>query len=139
MLKSEAHQYSFMSTLYNKIPKNHILRAINSAISLSFINDYLKENENNPKAKETIKEAKEVLNSELFIEQKGIRSLIDKDARVGHKSKTESFFGYKAEYCLTTNSELITAILVKMQVCTINIVNLLKQMNLKKYIKCVQE
>lgn len=271
MLKTEAHQYSFMSILYNKIPKNHILRAINSAISLSFINDYLKdsycsnfgrpakepemmmrililqklynlsdervieclhtdlafmwfiginpeddiphasllskfrttrlkdsdlddiiceiirqcidkkiisdtagisddathilanttkktperimkhlirkifksvenenytipdyeqiedheeakkvmkealeqtikENEDNPKAKETIKEAKEVLNSELFIEQKGIRSLIDKDARVGHKSKTETFFGYKAEYCLTTGSELITAI-----------------------------
>lgn len=274
MLKTEAHQYSFMSILYNKIPKNHILRSINSAISLSFINDLLKdaycsnfgrpakepemmmrililqklynlsdervieclhtdlafmwfiginpeddiphasllskfrttrlkdtdlddiiceiikqcidkkiisdtagisddathilanttkktperimkhlirkifksvengnytipdyeqienheeakkvmkealeetikENENDPKAKEAIKEAKEVLDSELFIEQKGIRSLVDKDARVGHKSKTESFFGYKAEYCLTTDSELITAIDVK--------------------------
>lgn len=43
MLKSEVHQLNFSSILYNKIPKNHILRGINSAISLSFINDMLKD------------------------------------------------------------------------------------------------
>ncbi len=55
-------------------------------------------------------EAKEILESDLFIEQKGIRSLVDKDARVGYKSKTQSFYGYKAEFCQTTDGGLITSI-----------------------------
>jgi hypothetical protein len=55
-------------------------------------------------------EAKEILESDLFIEQKGIRSLVDKDARVGHKSKTQSFYGYKAELCQTTDGGLIASI-----------------------------
>lgn len=64
-------------------------------------------------AQDEVKEAKEVLDSELFIEQKGIRSLIDKDARIGHKSQTQDFFGYKMEYCQTSENELITAVTVK--------------------------
>lgn len=71
------------------------------------------DNENNLKAKDEIQEAKELLASPLFIEQKGIRSIIDKDARVGHKSQTENFFGYKAEYCQTTDGELITSLNVE--------------------------
>jgi transposase len=59
------------------------------------------------------KEAQEILESDLFIEQKGIRSLIDKDARVGYKSKTQSFYGYKAELCQTTDGSLITSITVE--------------------------
>ena len=59
------------------------------------------------------KEAQEILESDLFIEQKGIRSLIDKDARVGYKSKTQSFYGYKAEICQTTDGNLITSITVE--------------------------
>ena len=43
MLKSEAHQYNFLSVLYNRIPEKHILKRINSAISLSFINELLKD------------------------------------------------------------------------------------------------
>ena len=43
MLKSEAHQLNFLSVLYNKIPEKHILKRINSAISLSFINELLKD------------------------------------------------------------------------------------------------
>ena len=78
-----------------------------------YLEDVIENNKNNPKAEEEIKEAKEILESPLFIEQKGIRSLIDKDARVGHKSQTESFYGYKAEYCQTTDSELITAVKVE--------------------------
>ncbi len=58
-------------------------------------------------------EAKEILASDLFIEQKGIRSLVDKDARVGHKSKTQNFFGYKAEICQTTDGGLITSVTVE--------------------------
>ena len=42
-------------------------------------------------------EAKDVLSDEKFILQKGWRSLSDKDARVGNKSKTQQFYGYKAE------------------------------------------
>jgi len=53
--------------------------------------------------------AREVLDSPLFIEQKGIRSLTDMDARVGYKTKTDSFFGYKMEYIMTTDG-LITAV-----------------------------
>ena len=78
-----------------------------------YIEEVIKNNEDNPKAQTEIEEAKEILGSPLFIEQKGIRSLIDKDARVGYKSQTEPFFGYKAEYCQTTNGELITAVKVE--------------------------
>lgn len=60
-----------------------------------------------------VKEAEEVLNSDLFIEQRGIRSLIDKDARVGHKSQTQNFFGFKMEFSQTTENELITAVNVE--------------------------
>lgn len=56
-------------------------------------------------------DAEAVLNSELFIEQRGIRSLQDRDARVGSKSKTQQFFGYKDEYMMT-NSGIITAVTV---------------------------
>ena len=43
MLKLEAHQFNFLSILYNRIPEKHILKRINSAISLSFINELLKD------------------------------------------------------------------------------------------------
>ena len=62
---------------------------------------------------EAVKQAREILESDLFIEQKGIRSLVDKDARVGYKSKTQSFYGYKAELCQTTDGSLITSITVE--------------------------
>ena len=60
-------------------------------------------------APEATADAKAVLESDLFIEQKGVRSLQDRDARVGSKSRTHQFFGYKDEYVLT-NSGLITAV-----------------------------
>ena len=66
--------------------------------------------ESGGQAEEEVALAREVLDSPLFIEQKGIRSLADMDARVGYKSKTESFFGYKMEYALTTEGRLITAV-----------------------------
>jgi transposase len=62
---------------------------------------------------QAVEEAREILASDLFIEQKGIRSLVDKDARVGYKSKTQSFYGYKAELCQTTDGSLITSIIVE--------------------------
>ena len=52
-----------------------------------------------------IDEAKEILADERFIIQRGLRSLVDKDARVGKKSKNESFYGYKAEYTMLAEEE----------------------------------
>lgn len=62
------------------------------------------------KTEAAIEEAKEILSDEKFLLQKGVRSLSDKDARVGSKSKTDQFFGYKAEFTMTTDERLITAI-----------------------------
>ena len=66
--------------------------------------------ENHPKTKELIENAKEILKDPKFIEQKGVRSIVDQDARVGHKSKTQHFFGYKTEYMITTEERIITAV-----------------------------
>ncbi len=43
MLRTKPHQLSFYSSLYHKIPKNHILKRINSAINLNFVNNALKD------------------------------------------------------------------------------------------------
>ena len=59
-----------------------------------------------------IDEAEKVLSDEKFILQKGQRSLSDPDARVGSKSKTETFFGYKAEFTMTADERIITAMTV---------------------------
>lgn len=56
-----------------------------------------------------ISEAKEVLSDEKFILQKGLRSLSDKDARVGNKSKTKQYLGYKTEFTMTADERIITA------------------------------
>ncbi len=61
---------------------------------------------------ESVKEAREVLDSELFMEQKGIRSLQDKDARGGRKDHTTIFFGYKNEYIMTEEG-IITGLTVQ--------------------------
>lgn len=55
-----------------------------------------------------IAEAKDVLSVKSSL-QKGLRSLSDKDARVGNKSKTQQFYGYKAEYTMTADERIITA------------------------------
>ena len=68
--------------------------------------------ENCPRIKEIIENAKEILDDPKFIAQKGIRSLVDQDARVGHKSKTDHFFGYKTEYMITTEDRITTAVMV---------------------------
>lgn len=60
----------------------------------------------------TIENAKHIIEDPKFMEQRGIRSIVDQDARVGHKSKTEHFFGYKTEYIITTEERIITAVTV---------------------------
>ena len=62
------------------------------------------------KAAAAIEEAKDVLADEKFLLQKGLRALSDKDARVGSKSKTSQFFGYKTELTMTADERLITAV-----------------------------
>ena len=62
------------------------------------------------KTNEAAREARDILSDEKFIPQKGVRSLSDKDARVGFKSKTDNFFGYKTEFMITNEERIITAI-----------------------------
>jgi transposase len=62
------------------------------------------------KTDEIIEKAKEILADPKFINQKGIRSLIDEDARVGRKSKTQDFYGYKTEFVMTTEERIITSV-----------------------------
>jgi len=61
---------------------------------------------------QAIAQARGILNDEKFILQKGVRSLADTDARVGNKSKTSQFYGYKSEIMMTTDERIITAVSV---------------------------
>ena len=66
-----------------------------------------------PMAQETediITQAKDIVSDPKFIVQKGARSIIDEDARVGRKSKTDRFYGYKTEFMMTTDENIITAV-----------------------------
>lgn len=63
-----------------------------------------------PKTQEMINKAKEILSDPKFIEQKGLRSLVDEDARVGYKTKTDSFFGYKVEFAMISQERIITTV-----------------------------
>lgn len=67
------------------------------------------ESENLPETKAIMDNAREVLCDPKFMEQKGVRSLVDQEARVGHKSKTKRFFGYKTEFMMLTEAKLILA------------------------------
>lgn len=69
--------------------------------------------EEHPITTKLIENAKEIINDPKFIEQKGVRSIVDQDARVGHKSRTDHFFGYKSEFMLTTKGKLITAMVIE--------------------------
>ncbi|CAM3565280.1 hypothetical protein GCM10009865_09000 [Aeromicrobium ponti] len=83
------------------------------AVMKDFIEETIKsvkenvEIEQAPKTKKVLENAKEILQDPKFIEQKGVRSIVDQDARVGHKSKTAHFFGYKTEYIITTEDRII--------------------------------
>lgn len=62
------------------------------------------------KTNEMIKKTKEIMNDPKFMHQKGVRSIIDEDARVGRKSKSQDFFGYKTEFVMTTEERIITSV-----------------------------
>ena len=63
-----------------------------------------------PQTQDALTEAKKIMSDEKFMLQKGIRSLVDQDARVGYKSKTDSFFGYKVEFAMIPKERIITAV-----------------------------
>lgn len=88
-----------------KVMKNYLEKKIEE------VEDIVNKEEN-PKTAEVLENAKEILEDPKFIEQKGVRSIVDQDARVGHKSRTEHFFGYKTEYMMTTDERIITAVTV---------------------------
>ncbi len=52
--------------------------------------------------------AKQIVQEERLLSQKGVLSAIDPDARFGWKSNTKSFFGYKEHFAIT-EEEIITA------------------------------
>jgi len=60
---------------------------------------------------EKIRIAKDIVEDERLLANKGIMSAIDPDARFGWKSNTKSFFGYK-EHIAMTEEEIITALKV---------------------------
>ena len=68
------------------------------------------DSETMPRTKTLLDEAKKIIEEPQFILQKGIRSLVDQDARVGHKSKTDSFYGYKVEFAMIPEERIITAV-----------------------------
>lgn len=68
--------------------------------------------ESTPKTKKVIENAKEILKDPKFMEHNGVRSIVDQEARVGHKSKTMQFYGYKTEFIITTEQGIITAVRV---------------------------
>ena len=106
MLKDKNNQLSIYSILYNKIPKNHteakqtMKEYLESQIQIF---ENIIDPEIQSKTLELIENAKEILDDPKFIEQRGVRSIIDQEARVGHKTKTDHFFGYKTEFAMTTD------------------------------------
>lgn len=86
------------TTMENYI--NNLVESVENTIDPSTI----------PKTKQSIEKVKEILSDPKFILQKGIRSLVDEDARVGYKSKTDSFFGYKVEFAMIPEERIITAL-----------------------------
>ncbi|MGD6968054.1 IS1182 family transposase [Rossellomorea vietnamensis] len=66
--------------------------------------------ESTPKVRKLLENAKTIVSDPKFMEQKGVRSIVDQEARVGHKSKISHFFGYKTEFMLTTEDRFITAV-----------------------------
>lgn len=91
--KIEKHQHA------KQVMKQYLEQVIEQAAP------FAKDNTNR-----AIAESKEVLSDERFLLQKGLRSLVDKDARVGYKSKTDRFYGYKNEFMMTTDERIITAV-----------------------------
>lgn len=97
---------------YKEIEDHTIAKSTMKEYLEKLIDDIENQSNTGVKTEQAISEAKEILSDPKFIQQKGIRSLVDKDARVGYKSKTDSFYGYKTEFSLVTEERIITAVKV---------------------------
>ncbi len=85
-------------------------------VMVAYVNDVIKEVESaagdeiSDKTTEAIEQGQEIMADPKFLAHKGARSLIDTDARVGHKTKFDRFFGYKTEFIMTSKEHIITAV-----------------------------
>ncbi|MGJ9386221.1 transposase, partial [Salipaludibacillus sp. CF4.18] len=96
---------------YKEIPNHHEAKAVMKNYLETVIEQLdQKIPGKESKTAEKIKQAKEILLDPKFMNQKGVRSIIDEDARVGRKSKTQSFYGYKTELVMTTDERIITSV-----------------------------
>ena len=59
-----------------------------------------------------IAKGKSLMYDPEFLAMRNQLSLIDEDARIGHKTKEKMFFGYKAEFTMLTDDNIITAVSV---------------------------
>lgn len=62
-----------------------------------------------PRAQKMVSKAQEIMSDPKFLMNKGMRSLVDEDARVGRKSKEDTFYGYKSEFMMTSAERIITS------------------------------
>ena len=96
---------------YQEIADHREAKAVMKDYLLNVMNLVEKQASNhNQNTKESIQKAQKILADPKFINQKGIRSLIDEDARVGRKSRTQDFYGYKTEFVMTTKERIITSV-----------------------------
>lgn len=99
---------------YKKIEDHKVAKEVMKEYLETIIEEAEKESEVIPngtnKTREIIEKAKDILADPKFMNQKGVRSLIDEDARVGCKSKNQNYFGYKTEFTMTTKERLITSV-----------------------------
>jgi transposase len=96
---------------YKEIPDHQKAKAVMKDYLETVINKVeTQASAKDQKTGEIIQKAKEIVDDPKFINQKGVRSIIDEDARVGRKSKTQDFFGYKTEFVMTTDERIITSV-----------------------------
>ncbi len=96
---------------YQEILDHREAKAVMKDYLLNVMNLVEKQVSNNDQnTKESIQKAQKILADPKFLNQKGILSLIDENARVGRKSKTQDFYGYKTEFVMTTDERIITSV-----------------------------
>lgn len=62
------------------------------------------------RVKDLIKKGRSLIYDSEFLSMRGQLSLVDEDARVGHKTREKMFFGYKTEFTMLTGDNIITAV-----------------------------
>lgn len=96
--------------VYKEIEDHREAKSVMKTYVETVIDKIQGSNEDAPKTMQLIDKAKKILDDPKFINQKGVRSLIDEDARVGRKSKQSDFYGYKTELVMTVDERIITSV-----------------------------